>query len=604
MATNNISSNILFDQILKLFTGTVNPEGRNKTLLFIAGILLFPITMFGALLGFKQAYKKFYKPDEIPTLANLKPITKVSMIIWSILIWILLIGTMVVFVKLYGVFFSSKRPGLTPYIILGVNIIFSIIVFVNFRKWQNKTTAHILETGRFGSARWAYPDELNDLAHAEGIYIGGEIYAYGNQSHFLSCSSTRGGKGTNLIVPNLLGLGNYKGSFIVVDVKGENAAITARYRREIGHDVVILDPWNVNSKEKSGTYNPLDLVINCHDDNHRIDDVEMLSEMIISKSMTKEPFWENTARSWVAGLILHIVMTGSKDEKHLGTLWSWLRLPEEEFQKLIIDMAVSDDKVVRATANDILSVMTNSPKAFSSVMSTAKEKTDFLKSPGLEECLKTSSVDITKISEGKTTIYVIIPPDKLPIYSQWLRLVLMSSMRAVIRNKGEKVTVILDEFFSLGYISEFTVALSQYAGYNLFLWAIIQDLNQLKMNYGDSWETIISNSGVQHYFSVKDNFSLDYLERNFGQKSVVTYDDGKPNTTARPLITADEIKRSSKDNIFTIIDQRAPTYFRKKAYYEIDVLKGRYDANPYYKSSTTNNAPAPPNYKPVFAEIN
>jgi hypothetical protein len=31
----------------------------------------------------------------------------------------------------------------------------------------------------------------------------------------------------------------------VIDPKGENAAITARYQRQMGRKVLILDPWNM-----------------------------------------------------------------------------------------------------------------------------------------------------------------------------------------------------------------------------------------------------------------------------------------------------------------------------------------------------------------------
>jgi type IV secretion system protein VirD4 len=38
---------------------------------------------------------------------------------------------------------------------------------------------------------------------------------------------------------------DYPGSVLVVDVKPENAAVTARRRRELGQDVRILDPFEV-----------------------------------------------------------------------------------------------------------------------------------------------------------------------------------------------------------------------------------------------------------------------------------------------------------------------------------------------------------------------
>ena len=62
--------------------------------------------------------------------------------------------------------------------------------------------------------------------------------------HTLIVARTRTGKGTRVIVPTLL---KYRGSALVIDPKGENAAITARARQNImpgmPTPVHIVNPW-------------------------------------------------------------------------------------------------------------------------------------------------------------------------------------------------------------------------------------------------------------------------------------------------------------------------------------------------------------------------
>ncbi|MBO0950592.1 type IV secretory system conjugative DNA transfer family protein [Fibrella sp. HMF5405] len=99
----------------------------------------------------------------------------------------------------------------------------------------------LIEGNKFGSARFARPKELNAYRTGPGLYIGGE-FVFKDKGHKLTVAGTRGGKGTNLIIPNLLGLGGCQGSWVVIDPKGENAAITVRYQRESGQNVVILNP--------------------------------------------------------------------------------------------------------------------------------------------------------------------------------------------------------------------------------------------------------------------------------------------------------------------------------------------------------------------------
>ena len=82
------------------------------------------------------------------------------------------------------------------------------------------------------------------LAHDEGDSLRGAVYGIGSKGdhkgHALTFGRTRGGKGVSAIIPALL---TYKGSMVVIDPKGENAWITAQRRRDMGHRVVILDPW-------------------------------------------------------------------------------------------------------------------------------------------------------------------------------------------------------------------------------------------------------------------------------------------------------------------------------------------------------------------------
>ena len=75
----------------------------------------------------------------------------------------------------------------------------------------------------------------------------------------MTTAGTRSGKGVNLIIPNLLGIAPYSGSFVVIDPKGENAAITARRQEELGREVIILNPWNLLDM-RNDPYNPFDLI--------------------------------------------------------------------------------------------------------------------------------------------------------------------------------------------------------------------------------------------------------------------------------------------------------------------------------------------------------
>lgn len=74
-----------------------------------------------------------------------------------------------------------------------------------------------------------------------------------DEGHLITVAPTGAGKGVSAIIPTLL---RYKGPVIVIDPKGENVAVTARARKEMGHKVIVIDPMNITDFE-SDYFNPL-----------------------------------------------------------------------------------------------------------------------------------------------------------------------------------------------------------------------------------------------------------------------------------------------------------------------------------------------------------
>ena len=114
----------------------------------------------------------------------------------------------------------------------------------------------------------------------------GRLIGWNDDRHVLTIAGSRAGKGVSLIMPNLL---FYEGSALVIDPKGENAAITAGRRGKgtktaagLGQDVYVLDPFGVSgprTRRAPVSFNPmaeLDL-----DDDDVIEDAGMFAEALI-----------------------------------------------------------------------------------------------------------------------------------------------------------------------------------------------------------------------------------------------------------------------------------------------------------------------------------
>lgn len=571
---------LTIQNLFTLFRGQSKPGAVARTILLLVGVILTPITLAGALWGYVRGYNRFQinQHQQRPEFSNMPGIVIASMVIFAILGWVLIfvVGWLAASF-LENVMGSSLKTRVFLGFFL-VNILLTMAAFAIFRRWQIKTTNIKIEDGRHGTAMLAPADSFTDLLNKPGLSIGGS-YSYFEKGHILTVGATRSGKGANLVIPALLDARPYEGSLVVIDPKGENAAITGRYQANKGQNVLLLDPWKLQTQHPT-TYDPLDILKMGNDLG---DDASMIAEMIVPADPSeRDKFFSDRARSIIAGMIIHIKLNGGT----LVDLWKYLRSSPDDWLKLVAKMQSSPDHIVSATGNEIESSM-KSDKMFSSIMASALQNTDFLKSPALQTSLLKSSFDVTRLTKDATTLYIIIPADKLKSHYQYLRLVVATSMRAVVRNynKNMRVTFVLDEFAVLGPLKEVSeFGLSTAAGYNLSLWMILQSLPQLQTLYGDNWQNFIANTNVKQWVGVMDNFTADYVSHSLGANGFLTFqtDTGEVmSNTPRPVLNPEEVRSTTADRMIVQIEQRQTSIIHKQPYYKNPELVGRYDPNPY-----------------------
>ena len=110
----------------------------------------------------------------------------------------------------------------------------------------------------------------------------------------MTLAGNGGGKGETAIIPNLL---TYPGSVFVNDTKGQNAAVTARARRALGHDVFLLAPF----ARETAHLNPLAGL-----DPEAADYVERIKgivEALVIAGEGKDRVWSEWAKIVLEGLI-------------------------------------------------------------------------------------------------------------------------------------------------------------------------------------------------------------------------------------------------------------------------------------------------------------
>ena len=90
---------------------------------------------------------------------------------------------------------------------------------------------------------------------ASGILVGRKgrrFLTFGGSEHVLVEAPTRSGKGTGIVIPNLL---TWAGSVVVLDVKRENYDASAGFRAYYGQQVFLFNP--TDREGRTARYNPL-----------------------------------------------------------------------------------------------------------------------------------------------------------------------------------------------------------------------------------------------------------------------------------------------------------------------------------------------------------
>ena len=464
----------------------------------------------------------------------------------------------------------------------------------------------------FGSSRWAKKADLEakDLLSSEGIKLGSwndpkddyatHKLAYSGPRHLLTVAPTRAGKGVSAIIPNLL---TYPGSALVIDPKGENALITAKARKAMGQEVMIVDPWGITDKAldmPKARFNPMDWLV--EGDPDLSENAMLLADALVMPNERGDPYWDNEARALIYGLLMHLATEQEEvGNRNLGRLREILTLPprdrnnpretnEDDFDEVLANMVSNvHNKQVQSAAHRIKQ---KADKERSGVFSTAQSHTHFLESPRIIDALSKTDFSFDAMKNGHLTIYLILPADRLNTFGRWLRLMIQQAITQTARNITTQpkypVLFLLDEMPALGHLKMVEQAYGLMAGFGMQLWGITQDLSQLKRIYGDGWETFVSNSGVLQYFGSRDQMTAEYFSKLCGVTTVwnvstaisTVFGGNNSNSETkaqgqRSLAFADELMTLRSDQQILLVENAYPIKGIKTPWFNDPALKAK-----------------------------
>lgn len=502
-----------------------------------------------------------------------------------------------------------------------VLILIVILMFVVVFKYiEPLFSKHkIKNSNEYGSARFSTFNEINKNFKKEEVrrinQVGfpiwfdkdyKKVWMDNETPHWVYLGSTGSGKSVTQVIPfcSFLSSAEIKRSAFITDPKGEIFNTTSKMFQDRGYEILTIDFRN---PEKSNKLNILEPIIKEYEkhilyekkslevqnknkkveynnksmsslaETNRL--ISSLADMIMKdKVEAKDPFWNNSARQLLEGLIgffleeyklgniqrNQITMTSirkfqnsSMDEKNFENFKSYL-----------------DTKKYGSKSKDSLtSIITASENTYKSITSVFGSKMSLFDDVNVANVTSSSDFDFDILGKKPTVLYVIVP-DEDKTYFTLVTIVVGLLYRELVKlaniQENKKLTYqidwLLDEFANCPPLADIEAIVSVARSRGMRFHFFIQSFAQLNNVYGkDVAQIILDNSGLV-YLKTNTQDTAEEISKRLGKQTIesnsisqsvsLTDYNGNKSTSlmARDLLTPDEIKQLHyKMIIFPII---------------------------------------------------
>ncbi len=450
-----------------------------------------------------------------------------------------------------------------------------------------------------------------------GVYLGQVATDNGTESlhykkanrHLLTFGIPGAAKSAGLLANNLAHL---KQSMIVIDPKGQLAAISGRKRALMGK-VIMLNPLNMHVDDyphlESHGWNPVLELDPARDDFPKIAACIMDAIMTKSDGGGSSKFFDLSAENWGSLFVMAERIQNPKAPSLRNIAWALTQpVGFDDKKQPVAGLALALDTMrkshifaVRLLANRIYGRLADNSSQQTSVqdvIDTLFKDFRFLNDDRLHvDMVRGKAMPWKSLHEDITTIYLIVPAHELDPQGlgKWLRLFINLALRGLYENppgnnpKLPRVLFMLDEFGSaLGRLDEIPKALGITRDYSVCMWFVLQNLAQLKHNYPNEWSLFFTGSGAINSFRCGDFETASYLSQLLGSaewRVPTTQQDGRVSLSAQahPLIRPEDLMRLPERVTVNLVDP-SPWPIRAEVPIYVDTpWAAGLDPNPYYR---------------------
>ena len=481
------------------------------------------------------------------------------------------------------------------------------------RKFRRKGQEH-------GSSSWGSTeylklknkDKFKNFILSKNILLSMNDQAIKRNLHSIVFGGTGTGKSRYVLTPNIM---QANSSFVIVDPKGAILENVGEFLKSKEYEIKVFNLVDMGLSHK---YNPFEYL-------QKEEEIYILVDNLInntsggeeSKSNKGDPFWENAERALLSCVVSYLWYKAPPEQQNFYmvlTIIQNFKTKNYEHIEAIKSMPKESMTYINYSTIEIAG-----DKTLDSILVSAAIRLFLMTSPEMRNLLSKDELEISKIGDRKTALFIIIPDTSTTfnflasmLYTQIFQKLIYKADKSDSRKLKIHTRFLIDEFANIGQIPNIDKYIATVRSRNMSIMPILQDLSQLKNLYEKTWGSIIGNCDSFIFLGGTDPEILKYISERLGKETVhsnnrgiskskqqsVSYNEG---LVSRNLMNTDEIANLDDNRCIIFIRGHKPYLdykynLNKHRNYKYlgEVSNNKYLLKDYFKEQGVLNVFRPP----------
>ncbi len=448
-------------------------------------------------------------------------------------------------------------------------------------EWQK--AAYMKKNGFFNKPGQGFIIGKLGKAKGNGKLISSKVFP-----HALIVAPTGRGKTTGFVIPNLL---TFKGSVVVLDVKGENFEATSRHRASQGDEVYRFAPTDWHDR-RTHRYNPLLRIAELEDPDRQQMELQLLATLFLQADSDRV---QGLLKGGIDLFVAAGLLAFEREKPTLGEIYRITASGGNKQKEFMNRRDEVQNRAAKLIFERLASTNNDTLTSYVSLLMTSG--LDQWSNPAIDKATRISDFDFRTIRKKPFSVFLVVSPNMVKPLAPLIRLFfsdLISSMQDKEPGPDEPwpVMIMLDEFNRLGKMPIVTDSIETLRSYRGHLAIVTQTIPALDEIYGENTRRALQgNAGVKLYLTPSDEKTVEELSKAVGKttKRVVTRSrsigknpfEGRSmseRTEETSLLPEDEARRMPLDDVIIVVDAQMPIRAKRIKFYEDPFFKAIHSA--------------------------